>query len=1786
MRACRCAVRLVLLGYLLMFPILALAQTTPDVEQGMKPYGSFSGGSIDSVSLTNGNLTLHVPFYSLPQRGGRLQAGFSVIYNKLDFKVTKENCNPLKQYECDYFVGFDPNSGVGASLVYDQSVLVTKEQFDTGQVDGNGNEVYEDEYVLRTADGAVHQLAQLSGTTSRYRTIDATGYFFDLSTGYVTDPNGIRSYVGTTFNYDHPVFATNWEDSNGNQISEISGIFTDTLGRSIPESITSANISGCPQLNYPFQSLSVAQTWNFPGPNGTTMPVTLCYANVYLRTNFLAGLPNIGGFTKNELAGYNLMLESIVLPNGNAWTFEYSAADPNNSTSYAYGDLLMVTFPTHGSISYTWAAAQNCIAAPPTGYGLGRLVTSRAVNANDGTGAHTWTYTWGTQSAPGNGTLTQINTVTDPLSNDTVITDTGLGGGCSLYETQRQVYQGSQTSGSLLKTISTAYSYEADPFYLYNPPMAANVVATSVTTAWPNGQVSQIQKDYDSGFSFLDPTWNIQSTCPTCSVDGGPYTGLYGRAVAERKYDYGNGSSGALLQQTKTSYLWQSNSNYLNFNLLNLASNVSVYDGSSNLKASTNLSYDGSGRVSSGVATQHDSSPVNAPYYGNQTSVARWLNTTGTYLTTTNTLFDTGMLQKTTDPKLNTTTYTYSSSFAGAYATEIQYPTTGSVQHIVYRNYDSNTGLLVSSTDQNGNATTYSYDNMLRLTGITYPKDPQNGQQETIAITRNETSYPFSTVETKNINSSQNVITTDVFDGLGRVTQTQLNSAPGGPILVDTTYDALGRAITVSNPHTSTRQATDGLTSYTYDPLNRKTRVTEQDGSAATTIYSGNSTTVTDGAGNQRRSLTDGIGRLVEVDEPGEIPSVPATPGTGSVTITGSEQSTVINICQSPTRSGISPNNVCLQTVYDSGTVNITVNSVGIGVGYGRGSTAVSIASALAGAINADSSYPATATASSGTVNLTSKATGTASNYSLSASYTYDSTDFSAPSFTPSPSGSTLTGGTNGTSGTNTFSMSTPYQTFYSYDALGDLQQVQQHGNDSNSAHWRIRSFIYDSLSRLTNSTNPEAGTVTYTYDNDGNVATKKDGRGITITYSYDALNRVLGMTYSNGDPTVTYSYDGSSCLGQPACYNIGSRTGMTDAAGSESWSYSIMGRMEADQRTTNGVTKTTTYTYNADGSLLTLTYPTGRAVTYAYDNAGRPQSGIDQANSINYAEAATYAPQGALASMVLGQGGSFGGINLSESYTDRLQPNELKASSSAGTVIDLSYCFYALVSGACPTTATNDNGNVIAIFNNLNSGRTQTFAYDALNRISTAQTQGTTGSNCFGFQFAYDGWANLTATSILSGYTSCSATTPDAFGISVDGNNHLTTSGFTYDSSGNVLTDGVNTYAWNAESETKTAQGVTYTYDGLGNRVEKSNGTLYWYGPGGEVLDETNLTGSLTNEYVFFAGKRVARRDASGNIYYYAEDFIGSSRVITQSNGTLCSDADFLPFGQEVDYTSACGQNYKFEGKERDIETGNDNFGARYYRSALGRWMSPDWSAIPAAVPYANLTNPQTLNLYAMTSDNPETFADLDGHSGILAMIADPGGSLSPDMETGSDAFTDGTTTVITDGTPPPEPQQPTTPPQSPTSVTAQQQNTSTVVVEQVKGEGGNALGHVAIGVNGATPVGLVPDSDKAAIKALAKEVASAANGTPETSPVPGHVESLASNRAIKAKATIHVTPQQAAAMQAAIKGMAGHQMYDPAYRNCASFVEEVLRSGGVKAPNDITPGGLVGDLNKQFPQ
>jgi RHS repeat-associated protein len=81
----------------------------------------------------------------------------------------------------------------------------------------------------------------------------------------------------------------------------------------------------------------------------------------------------------------------------------------------------------------------------------------------------------------------------------------------------------------------------------------------------------------------------------------------------------------------------------------------------------------------------------------------------------------------------------------------------------------------------------------------------------------------------------------------------------------------------------------------------------------------------------------------------------------------------------------------------------------------------------------------------------------------------------------------------------------------------------------------------------------------------------------------------------------------------------------------------------------------------------------------------------------------------------------------------------------------------------------------------------------------------------------------------------------------------------------------------------------------------------------------------------------------------------------------------------------SSDSNHYKFTGKERDAETGYDYFGARYYGSNTGRWMSPDWANGASAVPYADFSDPQTLNLYAYVRNNPIANSDPIGHNIIM---------------------------------------------------------------------------------------------------------------------------------------------------------------------------------------------------------
>src|SRR5581483_6036241 len=168
-------------------------------------------------------------------------------------------------------------------------------------------------------------------------------------------------------------------------------------------------------------------------------------------------------------------------------------------------------------------------------------------------------YSWATAS---HGTL--VNVETGPTNDDTVHTFTALdpngGGQCGFYETRTQNYQGTGASRQLLKQVDTTYSSTMFGVDTDEVSAVGNVVPTNIrTTIYPSGKVSQVTKTYDSGLGANAP--------------------IFGNVVSEKIYDWGPGTPGALLRETDTSYMWQSDARYLNAHLLDLPASVITKDG-------------------------------------------------------------------------------------------------------------------------------------------------------------------------------------------------------------------------------------------------------------------------------------------------------------------------------------------------------------------------------------------------------------------------------------------------------------------------------------------------------------------------------------------------------------------------------------------------------------------------------------------------------------------------------------------------------------------------------------------------------------------------------------------------------------------------------------------------------------------------------------------------------------------------------------------------------------------------------------------------------------------------------------------------------------------------------------------------------------------------------------------------------------------------------------------------------------------------------------------------------
>ena len=841
----------------------ALGQSLPE-DIGLQEYHDYHGGDIDHVNLDTGNLTVTIPILSYPQRGNALKMDFGVNYNGTGLTYQDLVC-VQGQCELGWASPYRPSMSLALTPA---GVVATPALFDlqsmaTGLVKlpepGSNPPTYWWQTNWYTADGGAHPGGQIStgqialdgsGIQVGYTEVGGQTYTLTctwdcslpsvVSSPYLIGTREGITYIGSTGGTSP---GTARIDADGNYIKQTTSAITDTVGRSIPvpvvnSSPTQQQTASC---SGPLTVVEIA-TWNPPGFSNN--PYIFCYVNVTLTTavQYTNGTVHVAHPTQ-------LMLQSIVLPNLQTWTFEYneqlSNCPPEGMTTNI-GDLTTIILPTGGRIDYTYTCIVPYGGLYPT---QTTAVTSRTVNANDGTGSHTWQYAVGTG----------VNTVTDPVGNQSAYTINS-----SSYPTPNRVakhYSGAQSGGTLLRTVVTQYAYATGSGYGLFP--------SSVTTTLENGLSNQ---------TTFQVCCNIPFTYISTGTTAFPHSASNGKVTDSKVYDYG----GALLKETRTGYLFQSNSNYLNPGFFDLISSQTVYNGSGSEMAQTSFAYDQTGRVTSGIASLSGAQMTTPIYgvYGHQTSKTNWLNTGPSNPTTNVSFYDTGEAYQVSDP-LGHTTSTYfctgsspttlpcsASTYLGALPTVVS-NALGQQTTFTYR---TDTGQRLITTDPNSQPTTNAYsDSLNRLTSITYPDGGLT------SIQYNDTGSIGATI-TQKITSSLNKQTQAIVDGLGRLSETVLLSDPSGPTYTLTTYDALGRKYQVWNPTrcipTTTPcsgETTWGITTYNYDALSRETLLIPPDGTATTdnqkTSYSGNEITVTDEAGNIRSSWSDALGRMTQVSE-------------------------------------------------------------------------------------------------------------------------------------------------------------------------------------------------------------------------------------------------------------------------------------------------------------------------------------------------------------------------------------------------------------------------------------------------------------------------------------------------------------------------------------------------------------------------------------------------------------------------------------------------------------------------------------------------------------------------------------------------------------------------------------------------------------------------------------------------------------------------------------------------------------------------------------------------------
>ncbi|MCW0448581.1 hypothetical protein NB706_001415 [Xanthomonas sacchari] len=226
----------------------------------------------------------------------------------------------------------------------------------------------------------------------------------------------------------------------------------------------------------------------------------------------------------------------------------------------------------------------------------------------------------------------------------------------------------------------------------------------------------------------------------------------------------------------------------------------------------------------------------------------------------------------------------------------------------------------------------------------------------------------------------------------------------------------------------------------------------------------------------------------------------------------------------------------------------------------------------------------------------------------------------------------------------------------------------------------------------------------------------------------------------------------------------------------------------------------------------------------------------------------------------------------------------------------------------------------------------------------------------------------------------------PAARSGSFDDNNRQTQADgqtLSYDTNGNLLSDGVRTYVWNArdqlvEIKQGTASIASFGYDPLGRRVSKTEGgqTISYLYDGLDAVQETQ--GGTVNPILTGLGidERYARNEASGRAYFLS-DALGSTRALTNASGSLIQRYDYTPYGQTSQASAGTTNPYQYTGRELD-KSGLLYYRARYYNPAIGRFISEDSYGFGGG----------DANFYAYALGNPISVNDPTGHVAWLVLL------------------------------------------------------------------------------------------------------------------------------------------------------------------------------------------------------